>query len=412
MTAPRILVALAAVIAAAAPPGPFDGKTFRGRIAWSADGNHNDEDDWAASPTALAIFAAAGIQDRLVHFDYNNILSNTNPDWEREHEISIRGAIERFRYKSGVFHNCRKDLDAAVESIARAIDASSASDPLYFVLAGPMEVPYLGIQKSDPARRRFVYCISHSRWNDGFARRYTFSYNKRAVIPTGIRWVQIADQNAGLSTGPFGRPHTDEEWAPWLWMRDSPVEPVRFLWERMQATRRADCSDAGMAYFLVTGDENAEVEKLRDILERGRRPAVIDPRPQVRLEAENFPILENFELETSDRAASHMLHVRLAAGASRGRLSTPFDQPYTANRGRYDVHVRYRTEGEAPCRYELLVNGVRRGAPWEGIPGAGWSTQNVPAALISSGDAVGAAIECGGSATAHVDFIELRLQQP
>jgi hypothetical protein len=42
--------------------GPFEGKTFKGRIAYSSDGNHNDEDDWAASPMVLAIFAAAGVR--------------------------------------------------------------------------------------------------------------------------------------------------------------------------------------------------------------------------------------------------------------------------------------------------------------------------------------------------------------
>jgi len=31
-----------------------------------------------------------------------------------------------------------------------------------------MEVAYLGIQKSDREKRKFVYVISHSRWNDGF----------------------------------------------------------------------------------------------------------------------------------------------------------------------------------------------------------------------------------------------------
>lgn len=44
---------------------------FKGRIAWSADGNFNDEDDWAASPLALAIFAEFGMKEKLVHFDYN-----------------------------------------------------------------------------------------------------------------------------------------------------------------------------------------------------------------------------------------------------------------------------------------------------------------------------------------------------
>ena len=40
--------------------GPFDGSNFKGRIAYSGDGNHNDEDDWAASPVALAILAEKG----------------------------------------------------------------------------------------------------------------------------------------------------------------------------------------------------------------------------------------------------------------------------------------------------------------------------------------------------------------
>ena len=29
-------------------PGPFDGKNFKGRIAFSSDGNYNDEDDRGA----------------------------------------------------------------------------------------------------------------------------------------------------------------------------------------------------------------------------------------------------------------------------------------------------------------------------------------------------------------------------
>src|SRR5205823_4293556 len=34
----------------ATQPGPYVEGQFRGRIAYSADGNHNDPDDWAASP--------------------------------------------------------------------------------------------------------------------------------------------------------------------------------------------------------------------------------------------------------------------------------------------------------------------------------------------------------------------------
>src|SRR5882672_10801102 len=89
---------------------PYDAGKFHGRIAWSCDGNHNDEDDWAASPVALAIFAEAGVKGRLVHYDYNNILSQTNPAWEKQHETSVLGAVERYGYNRAIFHNVRQDL--------------------------------------------------------------------------------------------------------------------------------------------------------------------------------------------------------------------------------------------------------------------------------------------------------------
>ncbi len=89
--------------------GPFDGKKFNGRIAYSSDGNYNDEDDWAASAVALAIFAEFGVKDKLVHFDYNCILPLTNVDWEKEHEISIAGAIKNYGYPEYVFYDCKKN---------------------------------------------------------------------------------------------------------------------------------------------------------------------------------------------------------------------------------------------------------------------------------------------------------------
>src|ERR671918_183370 len=113
--------------------GPYvDGK-FQGRIAYSADGNHNDPDDWAASPVALAIFAEAGLKDRLVHFDYNCILPETNVEWERIHAQSVLGAAERYGYDRSRFYDCRQNLDGAVADIAKAINSSSEDDPLYFI---------------------------------------------------------------------------------------------------------------------------------------------------------------------------------------------------------------------------------------------------------------------------------------
>src|SRR5688572_16544889 len=127
--------------------GPYQGSQFQGRIAYSCDGNHNDPDDWASSAVALAIVAEAGLRDRFVHCDYNCILPKTDPEWEKIHADSVLGAAERYGLEKSLFHDCRRDLDGAVASIAEAINDSSADNPLYYVLAGPMEVPYLGIAK-------------------------------------------------------------------------------------------------------------------------------------------------------------------------------------------------------------------------------------------------------------------------
>jgi hypothetical protein len=170
-----LFIQFSAAVSATYAAGPYENGKFKGRIGYSADGNHNDPDDWAASPVALAIFAECGLKDRVVHFDYNCILPQTDPEWEKTHAESVLGAAQRYGYDKSLFHDCRRNLDSAVASIARAINASSAGDPFYFIVAGPMEVPYLGIAKSDPQKRRHVYCISHSRWNDGFASKYTFT---------------------------------------------------------------------------------------------------------------------------------------------------------------------------------------------------------------------------------------------
>ena len=77
------LILLAACLAPNlyADPGPFDGTAFRGRIAFSSDGNFNDEDDWGAFPVAAAMLDAFGVTSKLVHVDYNNILAENNVPW-------------------------------------------------------------------------------------------------------------------------------------------------------------------------------------------------------------------------------------------------------------------------------------------------------------------------------------------
>jgi hypothetical protein len=404
-----LLIGWATFPAVRADTLPFSGTTFQGRIAYSADGNHNDPDDWISSSVALAIFAEAGLKDRLVHFDYNCILPLTNPEWEKIHADSVLGAVERYAYDRSLFHDCRKDRDGAVASIARAINDSSADNPLFFIIAGPVEIPLLGIEKSDPQKRRHVYCISHSQWNDGFAAKYTFTHTKRSVIATGIRWVQLPDQNRLLSFGRYGTPAKPEEFQPYYWMRDSRDPKVRFLWERMQISTRPDPSDSGMAYYLVSGDVEATPEKFKRLLDEHVAPVPVAVRPIVRLEAENFRDLTGFELRHgADRAVSHRLHVESKPDAARGaQITTDFNEPYTAEAGRYDVAVRCASPG-GQGRYRLTVAGQLAGDPWSATAADGaWETHVVPGVLLRRGDAIGVVVEAGSPVATRLDYLDL-----
>jgi hypothetical protein len=386
----------------------LDRPSFQGRIAYSCDGNHNDPDDWAASPVALAILAASGLKDRLAHFDYNSILPLTNPEWEKTHTQSVLGAAERYGFDQTRFFDCRQNLDGAVASIARAVNESTAENPLYFIIAGPMEVPSRGLQQSDPARRQFVYCISHSRWNDGFAAGYTFTSTKRNVIDQNVHWVQIRDQNPLLSFGRYGRPARPEEFQPYFWMRDSRDSKVRFLWERMTASTRPDPSDAGMAWFLATGDEQCDPTKLNRLLEEGQPLLPIAARTRVRIEAENFRQLEGFVLEDrNDANASHRLHVKLVTATGTGRVQTPFEEPFIANTARYDVEVRFRAGPSGLGRYVLLVNGTAVGPSWhDAARDERWQSHTIPDVAVGRGDSIAVKVE--GAEGGKLDYVELR----
>jgi CubicO group peptidase (beta-lactamase class C family) len=395
---------------AAAGSRPFDGGSFKGRIAYSCDGNHNDPDDWIASPVTLVILAESGLKDRLVHFDYNCILPQTNPEWEKIHAESVLGAAERYGFHKSVFFDDRKNLEASVASIAQAINDSTKDNPLYFLIAGPMEVPYWGIQKSDPARRQFVYCISHSRWNDGFASNYKFTFTKRGVIEQDVHWVQIGDQNRRLSFGRYGRPSLPEEFKPYFWMRDSRDAKVRWLWERMVISTRPDPSDAGMTWFLVSGDQDCDPAKLKRLIEDHQLPAPAVARHQVRLEAENFRHLEGFALEDrNDGKASHRLNVK-CAGRVTGRIRTRFDEPFTSDAARYDVAISHLVEPGGQARLRFLVNGLPASPERQASnPDGQWAAHTIPGLLIQRGDELTVEVLAGGAGTVRLDYVQLNV---
>ena len=391
--------------------GPFDGKTFKGRIAFSHDGNYNDEDDWGAFPVAIAILDAFGVTGKLVHVDYSNILAQNDPRFYRETVASVLGSAERYKIPRSILFDCQKDLDGAVESIRKAINASSADNPLYYVLAGPMEVPYLGIEKSDPDKRKYVYCISHSRWNDGYAGsdQALHNHTKRDVIPSGIHWIQVRDGNPNLAhPGGVARTSTPQQWRLYHWLRDSSNPDLRWIFTRLEAEGRADISDATMTYFLLTGDEDADLGKLKSLLDEKKVPAPMDRRKAVRIEAENFRTLDNFAVDgRSDRSASHRLSVRRAK-AGPGSIRTPFDQPYTADSALYDVEVRYLDEKSGQCKFSLSVNGVQKGVSWSTSKDTGeWTTHIITDVAVANGDEIMVVAQGDTAESVKLDYVQL-----
>ncbi len=396
--------------------GPFDGRNFKGRIAFSSDGNYNDEDDWGAFPVAIAILDSFGVTDKLVHVDYCNILAENDPRFYREMCESVSGSVRKYNISRSILFDCQKDLEGAIVSIKNAINASSADNPLYYVLAGPMEVPFLGIEKSDPAKRKYVYCISHSRWNDGYTNsdRALHKHNKRDVIPSGINWIQVKDGNPNLAhPGGVGRKSTPEQWSLYQWLRDSRDSRLNWIFTRLEAELRADISDSTMTFFLLTGDEDANLTKLKSLLDDGKIPAPVEPRKYVRIEAENFRTLDNYVVEQrNDRRASHRLSVKLAK-VTAGYISTPFDQPYTAGSGHYDVDVRYFDERDGRCHYGLYVNGVRKGISWHASEdGEEWMTHTIEDIAVNSGDEIMVKVLGDSGEYGKLDYVQLNYRSP
>ncbi|MGB9690461.1 MAG: hypothetical protein ACPLY8_16415, partial [Thermogutta sp.] len=402
--------------------GPFDGRDFHGTIAYSCDGNFNDPDDWAASPVALAIVASAGLQDKLVHFHYNSILSANLSEWEQEHEKSFLGAAKLFRFDRTRFFNCQKQRQEAVEHLTQVINAASPESPLYLIVAGPVDVPLAALRAAQPEKRSFVYCISHSRWNDGFARDFQFTATKRDVIELGVRWVQIPDQNARLSTTPYRRVAVSsnklaspwagasaDEFKAYFWTQEAGNQALCFLWERMLASTRPDPSDAGMMYFLLTGDTEATPEKLRRLLALGQKPKPILERDVVRLEAENFYEMSGYHLEpSSDRKTSHRLFAAPNKAARQGSLATIFDEPYTAERAIYDVAVAYSSQSDTASVLRLKVGADQSMTREISGKSAEWQTHVFPAVTVGRGDKITLSLDSPEGRLPRIDYLELR----
>lgn len=229
------------------------------RIAIDADGNYNDPDDWGATPVELALLARRGLQSRLVHYGWANIIGPNDWNFYNQMKTSALGAADQFGFARAKFFDCRSNLPAAINNLRNQIDLSTASNPLFVIAAGPMEVLWRAVNASNSAKRQYVTVISHSPWNNTQTYPPTMRHTRANVEALGVNWIQIKNQNPLLYTRTAGSPN----WSPWFWLRDAAQARMRWIYSRMRASGTPDVSDAGMVYYLLTNDQDATPSKLR-----------------------------------------------------------------------------------------------------------------------------------------------------
>jgi hypothetical protein len=225
------------------------------RIALDVDGNQHDRDDWAATPLILALLARRNLQSRMVHYDYNNHLGDNSPYMASQMTRSTLGGADRFGFNRSRFFNAQTNLSGAINSLKNRINASSAANPLFVIAAGPMELLWQAVNAADAVKRPYVTIISHSVWNDTHADTSQMHHTKSDVLALGVQWVQIINQNSRL--------HTKSDWLPWSWLQTASDSRLRWVYNRMRVVGKADVSDAGMVYYLLTNDQSTTPGKLR-----------------------------------------------------------------------------------------------------------------------------------------------------
>lgn len=252
------LVCIGAMTTANAAPSPW---TQGNRIAISADGNPDaDADDVGATAFTLAVLAKLGLQDHLVHYDFNNFLEYKRIDPAQNRMwLSAMGGQSRWGFDGDRFFDAAIDPDAAVAHLAAEISKSTADDPLYLIVAGPLELTYRALEAADPAARAHVILVSHHNYNEYFKPRLWQRNitDVRRLVPE-IGYLRIIDQNGGGLKG--------SENADFHWLRDHADPNLNWVYDRI-AAGKPDVSDTGMVTWLVGingDDERVSIAEMQE----------------------------------------------------------------------------------------------------------------------------------------------------
>ena len=257
----------------------------KNRIACSADGNaqpdleykgkynYADPDDWGATPAALAILAKMKLQSKLVHFSYNNFMPSPPHTTVRNYmKEGVEGAIKRWDFKKKIFFDVGTHQKKAIKHLKKEILKSTKEDPLYFINMGPSEFLYQAVNLALKDKKKealsHVYILSHSNYNDNHLRRPNHHTIDQVIALSGnrVKFKRIKDQNN--KNNPHEGWSSNHDWSVWEWLKNHKNQDIAWIWKCMKKhnEKRADISDAGMVYYLLTGDEDGNPSKFEDFL--------------------------------------------------------------------------------------------------------------------------------------------------
>lgn len=228
-----------------------------GRIAIVADGNSPDPDDLGGTAVSIALLRAAGLENRLVHYSHScDIIpvSRISKAAEKERHEMMQLACDGTARRWGGFDNLtfidvKWNLDKAIEDLAKAINASTAEDPLWIIEAGEPDLIGMALDVSSKEKHNFVKVITHHPANDNTGKFYEWE----EILEFNVEEVRIPDQNILLKV--------DEE--RWDWAKNHPDHRIQWVWLLGKMAEIDDvvkfqngywdCSDAGMVLYWITG---------------------------------------------------------------------------------------------------------------------------------------------------------------
>ena len=155
------------------------------------------------------------------------------------------------------FFDAKWQQEETLQDLAKAIDASTADDPLWIVEAGEPDIIGLALSVTHKDKHQFVKVITHHPANDNAGDFYTW----QQILDFGVEEVRIPDQNIKLKVS----------LAEWDWAKNHPDPRLQHVWLQGKIAEvdnvvkfqkgKWDCSDAGMVLYWLTGATNGGLKQ-------------------------------------------------------------------------------------------------------------------------------------------------------